>query len=504
MSKIGSAGPVEYGNFMEYLLAVRDRGIAPSLKGYQFYTKPYDHQARSFEWARMLPTCGLLLDMGLGKTKVTIDCACYRFETLRIRRVLVVCPLSVVNSWVEEINTHCKPAYRSMCVLVGPKNKRITELKKSGNSAYWIITNDDGAKTLETQLKSYTKEDCEIVKDESITIKNKDTQRYKALERLSRKTRYRKILSGAIVSNNLQDVWSQFFFLDRGETLGENFWAFRNRYFHQINMGSFNLWQPKRGAEAEIKSRIYRTCIRYTKAQCLDLPEKIFLLRSIAMAPNQAKAYKEMADNLVAEVKNEITSASVIITKLLRLSQITAGFIQPDESVRPMSINEPKRDPKNNEILSILQQTDDQLVIWCRFQHEIRTLTRFLNDNDYKTECIYGLVKQADRAQHINDWRDGGIRILVCQVGTAGMGITLLPRIERGITVIYRSNDYSLNNRLQSQDRTHRIGLKTPVTYLDLVCPGTIDETIMKILTSKKSLADAVTERSIEDIVKGQ
>ena len=188
---------------------------------------------------------------------------------------------------------------------------------------------------------------------------------------------------------------------------------------------------------------------------------------------------------------------------MLRLSQITAGIIQPDESETPEIIS--KNDPKNKEILAILEQTEDQIVVWCRFRLEINYVKNVLQEKGYKVGVIYGDVDQPTRAKNIDRWRKGEDRVIVCQVATAGMGITLLPSdVSKGITVIYRTNDFSLNNRLQSQDRTHRIGLKRSVAYIDLVCPKTIDVSIFNSLQSKKELAESVLDgKSITSIING-
>jgi len=493
-----------FNNLEAYLTALRRRECEPRVLDYEFVEPPpFDHQVRMFEWGRRFQRSAILAEQGTGKTKVAIDIVQYRLERHKIKNVLIVCPLSVISSWQDEIKKWIKPQFkRPVRKLIGYKKNRIDELKRGlAVGSIFFIVNYDGARVIAKELAA-AKFDM-IVLDESIMIKNRTALRTKCLIEISENIKYRLIMTGSPITQSPLDLWSQYYFLDRGHTLGSNFYRYRGRYFYEHRLGKFSKWVPRKWAFDEIKKLVYKTSIRFTKEQCLDLPDKIFQKREIEMSIKQKALYKQMADNLVAEIERDVyTSASVIVVKMLRLSQITAGIVQPDDAEEAVPIE--KNDPKNKEILSLLEQTDNLVVVWCRFRKEITMTRDFLQSKGYKCGIIYGDIKQEIRARNIDRWRKGLDRVIICQVGTAGMGITLLPEDPSvGITVIYRTNDYSLNNRLQSQDRTHRIGLKKPVTYIDLVCPKTIDVSVLNSLTSKKDMADSVLEQNIRAIVKG-
>jgi len=495
-----------YSNQTEYLIAIRDRGHDPRVLDYAFYgLPPFDHQVRMFEWGRRRKTMAFLSEQGTGKTRSALDVCQYRLETNRIKNILVVCPLSVISSWQDEIKTWCKPGLNRHTVLVGTKEQRKQKLENGMmTGVQFFIINYDGVRTIEQALQRHKW--GMIILDESIMIKNRQAQRTKAIKRVAANTEYKLIMTGSPITQDALDLHSQFEFLDGGRTLGKNYFQFRNRFFQEINFGQFSKWVPRKGSPPEIQRMVYTSAIRYTKEQCLDLPEKIFQQRYVSMTAKQAKMYKDMSDQLIAEIEDgEYTSAALVVTKLIRLSQITAGVVTPDNSEEARRINAQGKDPKNSEIIQLIEQSDDQFVIWCRFRKEIMMVVEDLRKKGYEVGYIYGDVKQADRARAIDDWRAARTRVLVCQVATAGMGITLLPRDPGvGITVIYRSNDYSLNNRLQSQDRTHRIGLKRSVSYIDLVVPKTVDVAVFNAIASKKDLADRVIERDVASIIRGE
>ena len=227
---------------------------------------------------------------------------------------------------------------------------------------------------------------------------------------------------------------------------------------------------------------------RVLKEDCLDLPDKVYTRREIEMSPEQKKIYKEIQKYAISELSNVGTvSASSVITQIIRLHQISCGFVSTDDSV--------VTDIKNNrteELLQILEETEGKVIIWANYRHDIQRIYSLIvkEHGEESVGTYYGDTSDADREDLITKFqdKDSPLRFFVGNTQTGGYGITLTA----ASTVIYFSNNYDLEKRLQSEDRAHRIGQTNKVTYIDIVCKDTVDEKIVKALRSKLNLAQTV------------
>ncbi|MCK4976855.1 MAG: SWF/SNF helicase family protein, partial [Anaerolineales bacterium] len=227
---------------------------------------------------------------------------------------------------------------------------------------------------------------------------------------------------------------------------------------------------------------------RILKSECLDLPEKLYTKRTVAMTMEQMKAYTEMKKAAMTFLENEkMMTAATVLTQLIRLHQITCGHVKTDDG-EVMAL-------KNNrihELLNILEETNGKVIIWAVYRHDIQAIEKAIGDIYGKSSVAsyYGDTKDTDR-QHIVDRfqdSDSSLRFFVGNPKTGGYGLTLTA----SHTVIYYSNDYSLEVRMQSEDRAHRISQTSKVTYVDLIAEGTVDERIVKALNNKIDLASQV------------
>ena len=238
----------------------------------------------------------------------------------------------------------------------------------------------------------------------------------------------------------------------------------------------------------ELQEKVKNFSTRVLKSECLDLPEKLYTKRTVAMTPEQLKAYVEMKKSALTFLEdNKMMTAATVLTQLIRLHQITCGHVKTDDGeVQPIKNN------RIQELLNVLEETDGKVIIWAVYRHDIQAIERKLGEI-YGKESVatyYGDTKDNLRQSIVDRFMDSNddLRFFVGNPKTGGYGLTLTS----SHTVVYYSNDYSLEVRLQSEDRAHRIGQTSKVTYVDLMAEHTIDEKIVKALNAKIDLASQV------------
>jgi len=437
-----------------------------------FKTDPYAHQKHGFNLGMNNSKCALFWSMGTGKTWVAINCLEKRIRDERVKNALIVCPKSVISSWQREFEIH------------GTIKPSIIKSKKPI---------PPGACLVNYQLLIFIKEALMaqkwdmIILDESTYIKSTSAKVTKFVWKLVKEIPFRMILTGTPVTQGCEDLFAQFMALDDGQTFGNSFFTFRNRYF--VNRGfAYPDWQLKSGALELIREKMKTRSHRITKEQCLDLPPKNYQVLEVKMLPAQAKAYKEIEKELLTIIDDVTIAIPYLMTKLIRLSQITSGFIHHDGADIEL-----KHD-KLNTLLEILQDKP-KAVIWCLFRHDINIIMTALGNEAVE---ISGNTTGEQRGENISRFQNGDARFLVGQIRAGGIGVTLTA----ANFVVYYSQGYSLIDRLQSEDRTHRIGTIGTVTYVDLVSPKTVDVEILKAIKAKKDVADYVTgDKDLGEII---
>jgi SNF2 family DNA or RNA helicase len=219
--------------------------------------------------------------------------------------------------------------------------------------------------------------------------------------------------------------------------------------------------------------------------ECLDLPPKIYETREIELNEEEQEIYDDMERTLRAEIMGKSISASIILVKLLRLSQIVSGYATDDLGIE----REIENSSKLNELSDLIDEIDGKCIIWCHFIRNIKAVSNLLTKKEIQHVTFYSETKNRDEV--IQKFQtDPNCRYFVGQTGTGGFGLNLTA----ANTVIYYSNGYSLEERLQSEDRCHRIGQTDKVVYVDIIAQNSIDESIIKAIKSKKSIADYVVD----------
>jgi len=467
---------------------------------YKFKTKPYEHQllALSKSWNKR--EYAYFMEMGTGKSKVLIDNIAILYDKGGINGAIIVAPKGVYRNWSEkEIPAHMPEHVLKHVAVWNPsptkaQKKELVKLFESSQDLKILVINVEAFSTKKGVAfveKFILAHNALIAVDESTTIKNPKAQRTKSLLKLAINTKYRRILTGFPVTQSPLDLYSQCSFLSK-QLLGfDSYYSFQNRYAKLLNrkMGqrSFRQVVGYQNLE-ELTKNVNEFSYRVLKKDCLDLPDKVYQRREVELTPEQKKVYKELKEYAMAELdSHEIVSVTSVLTQILRLHQVVCGFVKHD--------NGEEVEIKNNrldELINILQEVQGKTIIWANYRYDIRRILKTLH-NITGTESVatyYGGTPDEERQEVIRRFQDpdSPLQYLISNVQTGGYGITLTA----ANTVIYYSNNYDLEKRLQSEDRAHRIGQTNKVTYIDLISRGTVDEKIVRALRNKLNLAQEV------------
>jgi SNF2 family DNA or RNA helicase len=453
-------------------------------------THPYEHQQRAYEFAcRQFGLTGhdpppsrgvaLLMEMGTGKTLTTIAVAGRLFLDQTIERMLIVAPLSILGVWQEEFRKFADFPY-SLAMIEGIGSRKFEKLRQIPTTGLQVaVINYESAWRLEDELVAWNAD--LIVCDEGHKIKTHNISASKCMHRLGAKARYRMLLTGTIITNKAIDVFSPYKFLNP-TVFGNSFYAFRNRYF---DMTGYGLHVPvlKANMAAELTRRIHSIAFRATKAECLDLPETTEIVRMVGLELDALSMYHDMVDDSMLTLgKGEVTATNVL-TRLLRLSQLTGGFLCQDDSDRPVSVSTAKL-AALADIVDNAAEDDRKLVIIARFLPEIDAIRRMLEKKTICYSVISGEIR--DRDEQVRRFQqDPDTTVFVGQIATAGLGITLTA----ADTMVFYSMDYSMSNFEQAKARIHRVGQRNPCTYIYLVACSTVDEKVLQALRDKADLA---------------
>jgi SNF2 family DNA or RNA helicase len=241
----------------------------------------------------------------------------------------------------------------------------------------------------------------------------------------------------------------------------------------------------------ELTKSLQSFSYRVKKVDCLDLPAKIYQYRYVELTKEQKQLYKQVADIAVAVLKGKVLTIDNVLTQILRLHQITCGHFKSDDG-------EIIKVPNNRltELVDVLEEADDKVIIWATYVEDIKTIQAKLKEiyGPQSVVSYFGDTSTDDRSDAVKRFQeDPSVRYFIGNPSTGGYGITLTA----ATTVVYYSNSYNLEHRLQSEDRAHRIGQTKSVNYVDLTVAGTIDEKIIKALRAKKNIAAQVLGEDI-------
>jgi len=335
-----------------------------------------------------------------------------------------------------------------------------------------------------------------IAVDESTTIKNPTANRTKNIIKLSNNAKYRRILTGSPVTKSPLDLFTQCYFLDPNLLGFYSFYAFRNRYALMrrvmINGRRIDLVASYQRLD-ELEENLKPFSFRILKQDCLDLPDKIWTKRYIQLTEEQQKVYNQMRTTALALLNGKMMTTNTVLTQLMRLHQITCGHMKADDG----SIIELKNE-RLNALIDILEEAQGKVIIWANYLHDIEAIKKTIIEKYGKDSVVtyYGATDIKDRQTNIKNFQTNDkVKYLIGNPQTGGYGITLTA----ANTVVYYSNNYDLEKRLQSEDRAHRIGQKNKVTYIDLIAEDTVDEKIVKSLRNKVNIATEIMGEELKE-----
>ncbi len=470
------------------------------LTSYPVRAKLFRHQVRAANMALIQlsskPSAGfgLLFEMGCGKTLTAIAIMGALYCQHKITRVLVVAPSSVCSVWPHDLAAFAAFPYE-VRVLLGEKKQRLevlhslTDYPNTANRLLVAVINYEAThrEGIFEALDGYAAD--LIVCDESQRIKNPRAAQSRAVQMLGDRAAWRLILSGTPVQNSAIDLYSQYRFLDPG-VFGANFYAFRNRYCQMGGYGGHEVVGYQHMDELTRKE--HSIALRVTKAECLDLPGQTFVRRYVQLEPSARRLYAQIARASCAELENgEHVTASIVLTKLLRLMQLTGGFVQADGGDRPRSAGSAKLDALADILEDYVQEAGQKLVVFARFRPEIAAICQLLEQRGIRYGRIDGEVPMDQRGAIVETFQqDPGVKVFVAQIQTAGLGITL----HAASAAVFYSLDFNYANYAQALARIHRIGQAQPVTYIHLLAEHTVDDQVLDALERKEDLARTIVD----------
>lgn len=533
---------------------------------YKFKREPRAHQLRGFEISRDEEYFALFMDMGTGKTKVTIDTIAWLYLTGKIDGALIVAPNGVYMNWINNELAKDMPDEVARCMKVAwhdadgkkaDKDRLESFMREAGKPGLRILaTNVEAFRVEKRRLAGSTQVFEDFLKqgrmmmiiDESTTIKHGDAMRTKVAKYLGKAAKYRRILCGNPYANSPLDVYEPCAFLHPMALGISSFFAFKARFAKLVKMKvRTGKVDPRTGQEITrefskiesyhdldyLKKLVSRFSYTVKKDECLDLPPKIYLEpRYFEMTAKQTRAYKEMKKYSLTEIDRQLSlgldppsgreiktteqelaemrgaaefiepelpeeigrtaSAKIVLTKLLRLQQITCGFVMDDDG-HEVDLCDGKN-PRVEAILDAIRECRGKVIIWATFRRSIQELVDALV-GEYGSETVLrfdGTTKDPTavsvRFQDLND----PARFIVSNQQKGARGNTWTA----AELVLYFSNLYDNELREQSEDRPHRDGLTHAVSYQDVRAKGTEDEKVSAALVAKKSIAEMLRDGS--------
>jgi len=456
---------------------------------------PYKHQQEAFDFACRLfgvpgvaapvsKGCFYLMDMGTGKTITATAAAGFLYNNSKIKRVLIVAPLSILGVWRDEFEKWAAFDY-ALAILEGSSAKKADALRNlTGVPLQVAVLNYESAWRLETELLAWQPD--LIIADESHKIKTHNTRASKALHKLGSAAKYRLALTGTPVTNKAIDLFSQMKFLNPA-IFGMSFYTFRNRYFDMKGYGNHTPVM-KKSMESELTQKLHSISYRAKKESCLDLPEFTDVTIKVDLEPTALKLYRDLVKDSFTKLGESEVTATNILTRLLRLSQLTGGFLGRDDDPCPQSVSTAKLDALA-DLIDTAQESGQKIVIIARFIAEITAIKRLLEKRGIQYSSISGETK--NRTEQVRRFQDNpDVTVFVGQIATAGLGITLTA----ASTMIFFSTDYSMSNYEQARARIHRVGQSERCVYYHLVARGTVDEKVLKVLKDKANLAKTLVD----------
>lgn len=446
--------------------------------------RPHDYQRIAEEKIIELPAVGLFLDMGLGKTVITLT-AINRlmYEMFAVARVLVIAPKRVAeDTWSRESQKWDHLKHLKLSKILGTREQRLQAVNSDAD--IYIINRENVAWLVEECQKKRRWPYDMVVIDELSSFKSSKSQRFRALKKVTPLIKRIVGLTGTPTPNGLLDLWPQMYLLDRGQRLGKTITGYRDRYFNPGMRNGYTVfnWTPKEGADRAIQEKIKDICISMSASDYLTLPERMSNIIPVELSEKEKKLYKTMEKEQILSLdESEIVAltAATVTNKLLQMANGTVYDM--DRNCKHI------HDRKLEALEEILDVTDEPVLVFYNFQHDYDRLVEHFRKLD---------PRRLDTADDIREWNEGKVRLLLAHPASVGHGLNIQ---DGGHIIIWFGLTWSLELYQQANARLYRQGQKKNVIIHHLVASGTIDEQVMAALekkdTSQRALLDAVKSR---------
>lgn len=467
---------------------------------YTYKTQPFEHQKKALAKIHHLGgVAGLFMPMRTGKTKTVIDWAGIAFHNYGVRKVLVVCPVSVMGVWEQEIRAHSSVPWRTTILTGAAKNKvaTIESLRRSPPEYLtWIIINYEaiwrvakGRKRIDEYLSDWGPD--LIVADESHRIKTAGSRQSRSMARLGKAAKMRLALTGTPITKAPLDAFGQFRFLNPSifsdDTGPMNWTEFKNHY---------GVWGGFRGFELkgyrhldELVAKIRTNSFRMSLEQCFpSLPPRTYIDLPVHMPVDAWTLYRKMRDDMLLELESGQTiTADIVLTKLLFLSEITSGFIN-EPGGNSVELHTAKTDAALDLIQDMLDE-GEKVVVFCRFKHDYDALFSALDRKGHRYVKFVGGMDSSERQAAITAFNnDPAVDVFVGQTATGALGIDLTA----ARFIIHYSLSYNWADYVQANERIYGPKQSRPISIHHLVVPRSIDSVVLNVLQHKGDLARAV------------
>lgn len=485
---------------------------------YTYKTEPRDYQVIATHKAYAKEMYALFMEMGLGKSKISLDVMAASIGSKEIEQILIICPYSVRIIWPDEIAKHFprdsdihladlktkaglkrfdnfnnyNDKNRCNILVVG-----VESLQRKGNKAYESVYN------------YVAKRKTGIIVDEVHYIKNPQSIRTLNITSIGENAIRKIAMTGTPVSQGIIDLYSILNFLDPNIIGLGDYYSFKNRY---CVMGGFEQRDIIGYKNTDELFSIIKPFVHQCfKKDVLNIPDKIYQVRYVTMLKEQAKTYKTLKEEGI--FKKDSVDEGFIVEHMLtlygNLQQVLSGFIREptgdfkfvgNKSVevrKTVEIIQSNKNPKIVELKNIINDIpeNEQIIIWAKYSYEVELLRKELlyykTDKFEKSMCIYNDTQtDEERSTYKNEFNEKKIRYFISTQKKGGTGLTL----NTASYVVYFTNDFSYVYRTQSEDRNHRIGQERHVTYIDICYADTIDKRVLDCLKKKKNVADYVKD----------
>lgn len=452
------------------------KGRLPGLK-YKFKTRPYRHQVKALKKLIFKRGGALFMEMGTGKSKIIIDFCCAMHLKCRVDTVVIVCPKSVISVWKLEIRKHAP--------------------EKIKDKIKWVVINYDQLPDREVKNTVYLGrmhvlkkllglKRSILVIDESHMLKKPSAQRSKAVYQMAQDADYKVLATGTPLTKDVLDLYMPFKILDE-HIFGTNFADFKRRYCVFGGYGNYKLLRYINLEDLKRKAKPH--VFQAKKKDCLDLPSRIDKIIPVKLTGETRELYDEMLKEGLVRVNGEEVEAEIILTKILRLQQISSGFLKTEEGIQ--FFGEDKRQKLEGDLAQFREQGINKAVVFCQFIPDLRVCAETAKKFGYNVILFHGDVSLEDREERLCEFDETDIpSIFVCQNDAGSMGISLTAASD----AIHYSHTRKLGTDVQLKGRLHRIGQHMPVTHHHYIAWG-VDQAIWMANRAKKNVADLVLTR---------